>query len=306
MLGVILLACSSAPAIDPLPAGLAVTVVFQDDVTGTVLVDLRAPGEQPTVRYRTGAWTLEPTVAALSPGAPQTGPWQQLGPGLGFVVTQDADALWLQLPHAQDRILLADQVRAVHAVSFLDEVPEHPEGFRAARMLWAQDGAATVDGELDEWKGQTALVVDSARFLDTPTPSWTGARDAGFGVAARRDGDQIRLAVRVRDDDVVQGQDTLLLELPGHGPVQVPVRDKGPCDTTLPEGWTCAWADTRREGTAVELGWSRPPGAEGRDRPTLRLVVRYRDVDDDGSTAELSTAPDLASLRAVPRRLAQQ
>jgi hypothetical protein len=200
---------------------------------------------------------------------------------------------------------LADQVAAVHAVRFLEDVPEHPEGFRAARLLWAQDGTATVDGELDEWKGQAALVVDGARFLDTPTPSWTGARDAGFGVAARRDGDQIRVAVRLRDDDVLPGRDALFLELPGQT-LELPVGAKGPCDVTLPEGWSCAWADTRREGTAVELGWSRPAGAVGVDRPTMKLVVRYRDVDEDGSTAELSTAPDLASLRVVPRRLAQR
>lgn len=227
------------------------------------------------------------------------------GPGEGFHLRRAGDRLellrprgddarWMPLLQGVDRLLGAWWVNS-------SRLPEPVREVMDARMkelvgLEVEPGQATPDGDLSEWRGALARPVERESQVLSGLDAWEGPRDAAFGMTARHDGDRLYIALRVRDDARVAGQDRLeiltadrvfRLVLPDHA------------GSLAGTGWEAAFSEPDLYGQGVELvihGYSAAELREG--RPVVQLV----DVDPDEEVVRLGSAPSpaLGSLAALP------
>ncbi len=282
----LLLACATPERGGELPSHALAVVRFSDGHQASLLVQLERPGQPPVVRGAEGALIFEdglPVVVAASELVPIE-EVREAGPGEGFRLAQVDDRVELTLPMASEPIVLADGVSELLAAQLLHGSPE-PGPFRRIASLEARQRPARIDGDLDEWDGR-ALAVQTAADVLSGQSSWTGARDASFGVAARMHHERISLGVRIRDDELRLGEDRLELVVPGQGTVAIPLQAAGDCE--VPEDWECAFVPAVDFGTGLELSF---PDERQDRRQQLDLVVRYVDRDEGQPSTVLATAP---------------
>ncbi len=152
--------------------------------------------------------------------------------------------------------------------------------FKQVGVVPGLPGSAVADGRLDEWRGDQALPVDDPSQILFGQEGWHGERDASFGVAARHGPDGFVLAVRVRDDFVVPGEDQLILRTSADELV-IPLQgrreelDLGAARVVL--------ADRR--------GWDQGLEIELHGIELSELVVQLLDADPQQAPTLLATAP---------------
>ena len=146
-----------------------------------------------------------------------------------------------------------------------------------------------MDGRLGEWRASRAVPVDTAESVLEGAEDWSGPRDASFGVAARRAGDRVFVAVRLRDDHLVPGEDELTLTFADRSwTFAVPEPgDRGPRER---DGARFAFSEPIDHGIVLEVELpfaGAPPG-----QLVLPLVVGFRDRDPGEGGTRLASAPD--------------
>ena len=282
----LLLACAAPERSGELPSQALAVVLFEDGQQASLLVELERPGRPPVVRGAEGALLFEDghAIAVEASTLPAVGEVHEPGPGEGFRLSLVEDRVELSLPLAAEPIVLAEGVRELLAAQLLHEPPD-PGPFRRIASLEATQRPARIDGVLDEWDGR-ALAVQTSADVQSGEGSWTGARDASFGVAARLHHERISLGIRVRDDELREGQDRLELLIPGQGTVAIPMQDAGRCEA--PEGWECEFVPAVDFGTGLELSF---PDERAERSQQLDIVLRYVDVDAGQPATVLATAP---------------
>ncbi|HJN76359.1 MAG TPA: hypothetical protein QGF58_20690 [Myxococcota bacterium] len=288
-----LLACTPSPdRTELLPAHVAVTIALEDASVGTLLADLRGPDEPPRIRvaeddlvFRDGVPVHAETIAYDAHAE---------GPGQGFTVRQDEDAVVLILPKRDEPTVLVEGVAEILEVSLLPQLDEAvtDELFQSVHAIYAAPKAARIDGDLQEWDGK-AIAVDDRSVVEAGSASWEGPRDASVAVAARVHHRRVSFGLRIRDEDLVLGEDKVVVLFDGQL-VEIPVASAGSC--AVPEGWECAFVEAVEFGTGLEF--SLPDTREPPGEHVLPAVVRYFDVDEGEDGTVLSTAP---SLEAVAR-----
>lgn len=244
-----------------------------------------------------------PTVTA-------TERFERFGPDRGFSVHLDGDRLLLSQPHEQSSgdVPLLDQTDHVVAVRWIAEeaVPAESldllrERFKAAGSVVARAQDCTVDGDLSEWSGDEALAVGGAGNLERGASQWQGVRDASFALAARLAPHALCIAVRVRDDHVVAGEDLLVLDTRvARFDLALPDRP----ESLEQSGIRAAFTDRAPFGVGVEL--SLAPGTWIVEDGHVPLRVLFHDLDPGDAPVVMASAPDVpwASLAGVrlPRR----
>ncbi|MFT5583195.1 MAG: hypothetical protein ACI9VR_000773 [Cognaticolwellia sp.] len=292
MNGLLLLGCTPIPdRADLLPAAVAISATGQDGHPFSVVVQLDNPEHPPRLLYAAGLRRVDGQDAG--PALP-AGTVQAQGPGQGFGVQLAGGQVQLNLPLREQPLVLASGVASLHSVEMLPisqatDVALAP--YSVVSVVLLAEGDAVADGSFQEWRGAKALPVDSAGYVSSGLDHWDGPRDASLAVVGRIRGDRIVVGVRVRDSDLVLGQDRIELETV-HGVVVVPIQESGPC--TVLERWSCAFTERVDFGTGLELGADLASVAE------TGLILRYIDVDADGQTTVLQTAPSIQSLLDVP------
>jgi len=232
------------------------------------------------------------------------------GPDRGFTIYLDGQRLMLALPHgnSEEALPLLDQVAGVVSVNWVAEsmfptfVDQALDGrFKMAGSLQAMARESTVDGDLREWAQDVALGVGSAAHVQEGLEAWDNERDASFAVAARLAPYELCAAIRVRDDDLLPGQDIIEVETNlERWQLEVPAE---PTELSV-RGLHAAFTDQASFGVGVEL-CLHPQVWETRDGHVPFRVI-YRDVDEDEGVTIIASAPDipwpaLAGVR-LPRR----
>ena len=220
------------------------------------------------------------------------------GPGRGFSLRHDGTDLFLGLPQRDADLPLFRGVAEVISASWLPEVPDATweataAHYKTVRLIPTVGEPARVDGDLREWGGDSALAVESRGAVLSGESGWSGPRDGSFGVAARLHHGRLTVAVRIRDDDLRYGQDRLEFDV-GSDVHVLPLRRAGPVDVGNWSGLEAVFTDAVDFGTGVEASFDVGGTAPRRD--ALPLVVRFLDVDAEGSPTVLATAPSLRSL----------
>jgi len=236
--------------------------------------------------------------------------FERYGPERGFAVYMSEDEVMLALPHgAQGEALsLLDHVDGVVSVSWIAEEYFPSSGldvlerrFKMAGSVIAMAQPATPDGDLREWSQDQALSVGMASHVESGLVSWSNARDASFALAARLAPHELCVAVRVRDDVILPGEDTLIIDT-GLRRFELPVPE-GP--TTLEQpGMRGAFTDQASFGVGLELCFE--PDTWTVDDGNIPFRVLFRDKDPDQEPTTMASAPDipwpaLAGVR-LPRR----
>ncbi len=228
------------------------------------------------------------------------------GPGRGFTIDLQGDTASLKLPLREDDGLpLFQGVDEIVAVSWLyeNEVDDDERNalgrvFKAVNPVWARSQPAAVDGHLTEWRHDKALAIDTDSHVQDGLESWSGSRDGSFGVAARVDDGRLKLAIRIRDDALLYGQDKLIVQL-GASSYHVLTSSAGPIEGLI--GANGVFTDAVDFGTGVELSLPLPPPPS--EKAALPLVVSYIDVDPEQDQATvLSNAPSMRAL-AIRRQM---
>lgn len=205
------------------------------------------------------------------------------GPGDGFRVALEGGTLRLYLPrHEPGGLELATGIRRVLGVYWVRDATGEADRvvnrtFRGRARVHATARRVVPDGELEDWVGAAPVVVEAPWELQAGAQAWKGPTDASFSVAATWTGDQVCLAGRVRDDQLVEGDELRVrvesverlarLDLPADGDLWV-----------RPEWLGASWE------TCVPT--SRLPS-----RGHLDFVVAQTDVDPGGPTTVISSAP---------------
>lgn len=292
MLILLAIACSSAPDRSGyLPKHVAMTLEFEDGQQGTLLADLVEPHLPPVVRISENAWVFRDGIPVpASSREPLPGAHAD-GPGAGFGVELEDGTVHLELPH--DTIEVAHDVERIVEVAMLPEVDTQAADlvFKSVRALHAAALPARIDGDLEEWTGRS-LPVDQPAQIQGDAEDWAGPRDGSMAVATRVHHGRISLAVRLRDDQLLENADRLEVLAPGLPTVSVPVGPAGPCE--VPPGWECAWVDAVSFGTGIEL--SMPDTRADSTSQQLDIVVRFVDVDPNESPTTIATAPSTAAV----------
>jgi len=221
------------------------------------------------------------------------------GPGQGFeLVTREDDVVTLRLPMADKGLPLFHDVDAVVALSWITPNDASSKALKAADQLYKAvmpvypvGEHALADGDLSEWSKARALAVDDAPCVLTGHEDWGGARDGSFGVAARVSEGRLVLALRIRDDVLVYGEDAVEVELDGRTWL-VPMQAAGAIEGI--EGLNGAFTNAVDFGTGLELSLPLPPRPD--EHTPLPLVVRYIDEDPDEMPTTLATAPSMRAL----------
>ncbi len=228
------------------------------------------------------------------------------GPGRGFTIELEDGTANLKLPLREDEGLpLFQDVAQIVSVSWLydNEVDDAERAalgsvFKAVSPIWARNQPAAVDGRLTEWRHDRALAVDSDSHVQDGLEDWAGARDGSFGVAARVDDGRLKLAIRVRDDQLLYGEDQLVIQV-GANAYHVDIASAGPIRGLI--GAKGVFTDTVDFGTGLELSLPLPPPPT--EKAALPLVVSYIDADPDQAVATvLSNAPSMRAL-AIRREM---
>jgi hypothetical protein len=220
------------------------------------------------------------------------------GPGRGFALIQDGNSLSLGLPHRDDSLPLFREIEEVVCATWLtnthdtawDATSDH---YKVVQLVPASGGPARVDGDLGEWSGDDALAVDTLGSVLSGGGGWDGPRDGSFGVAARLHHGRLTVAVRVRDDDLILGQDRLEFDV-GSDVHVLPLRSAGPVDQGNWSGLEAVFTNAVDFGTGVEASFD--VGGHAPRRDALPLVVRYLDADSGQEPTVLASAPSLRSL----------
>lgn len=213
------------------------------------------------------------------------------GPGPGFRVWIDGEAVRVALPQAPEGALVWTGARALLGVSWVrvgsrSLEPVVNRVFRGHAALSAAPGADAVvlDGAPKEWDDATPLVVDAPWQLQAGADTHDGARDASFSVAAVWDADRVCLAGRVRDD-TSDARDRIELRVGALSAAVPLVPDTGP-----------PAADGARVRAALDgatFEWcsrlSLHAGAQ------LPLTVALVDHDGDDAPSRIASAPDTDS-----------
>lgn len=295
MLLTLLFSCTPSPErearVDLLPSHVAVTVTFADGEPGTVLADLQGPDKPPKIRIAEDALVFRDGRPVED--SSRISQAHAEGPGQGFTVEQRGDTVVLVLPKSDDPVVLVQGVARIQEVALLPEIDTlaTDQAFHRVHALHAAPVSARIDGVLDEWDGRAAAIDEPSQILEG-AETWSGPRDGSVAIAARAHHDRISFGLRVRDDDLRLGEDAIELDI-GVRSVVVPLAEAGAC--AVPEGWECAFVEAVEFGTGVEL--SLPDTRQPTGEPMLAAVVRYVDVDEEGTTV-LASAP---SLQAVER-----
>ncbi len=232
------------------------------------------------------------TRLSLDPGP--AGETLHPGPAGGFALRVQEGRLELRLPRS-------DGVRwrpVMHDVDYLvgswwvlsTTLPPWQrrvvdDRFKQVGVITTADDIAVPDGDLSEWRGQTALGVDHPSQLLTGQGGWRGERDAAFGVAARRGQTGSVVAVRVRDD-IVDAPSDLLVFRTDEQEIIVPL--DGHASTTSGPGWTAVRSERDGWDQYVELHLDEI-------RPE-NMVVHFLDSDPGEELTVLATAPYPAML----------
>ncbi len=245
-----------------------------------------------------GAWVEGDTLRWVGAGpTPPTpgGPVSRKGPGRGFSLTLVDERLELSLPRVDPDDAGVPLISPVSRVlgnwwSPRSALPEWEQAiierdFKQVAALPVTQGVVEVDGRLGEWRDLRAQAVDSSWQVLSGLEGWDGPRDGSFGASVQVSGSTIYLAVRVRDDAIVEG-DHISVHLPGER-IRVPIV---PTDAPI-EGprWRAALSDALSHGVALELEIEDRGILPGRDR-TLPLVVHLDDVDPGQVSTCLGTA----------------
>lgn len=228
------------------------------------------------------------------------------GPRAGFHLRQQEGRLELLCPRGDDQRWwrLVDGVASLEGASWLRvaALPALSAALIESRLkevdaVRVEAGAAEADGDLAEWRGVEAHRVEREGQVLSGRASWDGPRDASFGVSARRVGDALVVAVRVRDDARVAG-DTLELLLAGRE-VRLPLVADAP--VSAGPGWEAHLGEPSWQGLPLEIAVALPRGVDLDDDP---LVVQLVDADPGEVSTRLGSAPDpmLAGLAALTDR----
>jgi hypothetical protein len=258
-------------------------------------------------------WSALDLVTGELTAAESTAPtadFARLGPDRGFSVRLEEQRLVLGLPHAEgggDLALLdrTDHIVAVHWIAG-ETVPWErldplQARFKSAGSVVARAQGCKIDGDLREWSGDEALAVEGLGHLQQGGYRWQGVRDASFALAARLSPEVLCLAVRIRDDHLLEGQDLLVIDT-GQARFELPM-PAGP-ERMVREGLQIAFTDRAPFGAGAEM--SLDPSAWTVTEGSVPLRVLYQDVDPGEEPTLLASAPDIpwASLAGVrlPRR----
>ena len=243
-----------------------------------------------------------PTWLGLSDGRPteisHELDFHRDGPGQGFNLVEADGSLSLGLPHRKTELPLFRDVEEVICATWLTEVHDSAweatgHYYKAVRLIPARGEPARVDGDLEEWGGAEALAVDSAGNVLSGEHGWSGPRDGSFGVAARLHHGRLTVAVRIRDDELLMGQDRLEFDV-GPDVHVLPLQGAGPVDAGNWSGLEAVFTNAVDFGTGVEASFELKGGPPRRD--ALPLVVRYLDADTEEMPTVLASAPSLRSL----------
>ncbi len=213
------------------------------------------------------------------------------GPGPGFRVWIDGDAVRVALPQAPEGALVWTGARALLGVSWVRVGSRALEPlvnrvFRGHAALGAtlDADAVVLDGVPSEWTDATPLVVDAPWQLQAGADTHDGARDASFSVAASWSADRVCLGGRVRDD-VADARDLLSLRV-GALLADVPlVAHEAPPATVGARVRSGAYGATFEWCGALALH-------AGQELP---LTVAFVDYDDDDAPSRIASAPDADS-----------
>ena len=219
------------------------------------------------------------------------------GPGRGFSLSVSDGVASLELPRAEEGVVLFQDVERVISLAWIRPVHLTDGAMEFAQRLFKGvlpirpgPGEAVADGDLVEWRGARVLAVDSEAVVLGGLESWTGARDGSFGVAARVHAGRLHGAVRIRDDVLSDG-DRVELEL-GERLWTLAVRGPGPF--TGAADLRAAFTDAVSFGTGLEISVPAPP--QPATPEPLPLVVRYIDEDPGQGATTLASAPSLRAL----------
>ncbi len=135
-------------------------------------------------------------------------------------------------------------------------------------------GRTVADGRIDEWPPTAfAPTAHACRVEETGTRAWGGPDDLSASVAARRDGDALAIAVRVRDD-AARPEDAVRVWLGAKRPARLEATSEGLGNA--PAGAEAAWTPLA-DGYVLEM---RVPLALAGE-PAV-VSVRVDDVDAAG------------------------
>ncbi|MFH1469466.1 MAG: hypothetical protein ABIO70_34085 [Pseudomonadota bacterium] len=248
-------------------------------------------------------------LTEAEPAVP-TATYARLGPDRGFSVRLEGSRLVLGLPHADGGgdLPLLDQTDHIVAVHWIGEEAV-PWGrldplqarFKSAGSVVASAQDCVADGDLGEWSGDEALAVEGLGHVERGGHLWQGVRDASFALAARLSPDALCLAIRIRDDHLLEGRDLLVLDT-GEARFELPL-PAGPTEEEH-DGLRIAFTDRATFGVGAELRlhpaiWTVRDG-------NVPLRVLYSDADPGEDPVLLASAPDVpwAALAGVrlPRR----
>lgn len=285
-----------------LPDGAVAVIALESGGSATVHVDLGRDRVGPRVRVAEGRLDLAPFGEVVRPDA--SGSAHHLGPGEGFHLRQVEDRLELLRPRGDEArwMPVLRGVGALESVVWVntDRLSEGERNLLDARLkevvpLDVERAAAVVDGDLAEWTGSAARPVERPSQVLAGAQSWSGPRDAAFGMAARWVGDGLVLALRIRDDLHVQGADRLEI-LAADRVIRLPLSDRA--GQAEGPGWRAAFAEPDWLGQGLELWIAEPSPRALLERPP---VIQLVDQDPDEAETRLGSAAnaDLGVLAAV-------
>jgi hypothetical protein len=244
----------------------------------------------------------DPNWVRISDGAPIEVDYEldmhRTGPGSGFTLVLESGDMFLGLPHRDNPLPLFRDVAGVVSTNWLSDVQSPnwtatAEHYKVVQLIPARGEPARVDGDLEEWRSDEALAVDTRGSVLAGEADWSGPRDGSFGVAARLHHGRLTVVVRVRDDEILVGVDRLEFEV-GSDVHVLPIRHAGPVDQGNWSGLEAVFTNAVDFGTGVEASFD--VGGKAPRRDALPLVVRYLDADTGQQTTVLATAPSLRSL----------
>jgi len=249
------------------------------------------------VRDDAAVWRIGPAPgdgAVPYPMVPRPGgSATHIGPAGGFGVRVEDGRLELLLPRED-----GDWTPVIHDVKTLigswwfvaDRLPPWQrrvvdDRFKQVGLVRPVQGEVTIDGRLDEWRGQKSLAVDKPSQILVGQAGWRGVRDGGMGVAARRRSDGVLvLGVRVRDDAWMPGCDTLTVRLPDR---EINIDLAG--DTIqLGSDWRAVIGRDGASERTVEVGLDGVSQSHG---VVAGLMIELLDSDPGEPVTLLATAP---------------
>jgi hypothetical protein len=233
-------------------------------------------------------------LSAWSETATSGGRMEWRGPFNGFQLVLDEGSLYLGLPRVDwsqtaimdeiDTLLGAWWVRKKDLPAWQQEaLLSH---FRQVDVFAPEPKRALVDGDLGEWRSSEAVVINDVSQVIGDRQSWSSERDASFSVAFRVSGREAWMAVRIRDDDFLPGQDHLRIRMCGEPLIiTVPQQDSPP---QTGDGWEAVGVWGGRATMVMEIGLQCAVSASPGSRS---LIVDYIDIDQGEAPSGLSSAP---------------